>query len=456
MADAPQGTPSPSSPSSSAAVQEEASPSTLLSSSRQRSTRLRKHRIFYGLLVALLLLALPYVWRLWMYYRTHISTDNAYVAGDILPLSPQVAGTVLAIYVEEHQAVHVGQVLVQLDPREFDVRVKQAEAAMAMATAHVQQAKLEVPLMQESTESNTARTSASLRGANIAVQEARSNVEEAAAHLRTLQAAAATAQAESDAAASRLDIAEREAERMRRLLADGVIAQQQADTAASTLKTAQAQWRASQQRLRQAQAEVERMRADMQTRQQAIERARARMAEAQASLAGSQAQHQHVDIKQVQVDMALAALQQAQANLEFARLQLSYTALKAPVAGRIARKRVEVGQVVQVGRPLLAIVPLDNIWVEANFKETQLQYIRPGQKAILHIDAYPDQQFTGTVESISPGTGSVFSLLPPENATGNFVKVVQRIPIRIHLDSPQNSQIIVRPGMSVIATIDLQ
>jgi membrane fusion protein (multidrug efflux system) len=268
-----------------------------------------------------------------------------------------------------------------------------------------------------------------------------------------MDAAVAATQAEIDMAQTRLDMAHRELTRMQELLASGVAAQQQFDTADSTLKAAQAQWRASTQRLVQAQAEVERARVDLQTRQQAVERARARAAEAQAVYAGAQANRQSVDIKQVQVHTAQALLQQAQADLDFARLQLSYTTLQAPVAGVIARKRLEVGQVVQAGRPLLAVVPLQHVWVEANFKETQLRHMRPGQKATLKVDAYPHQVFTGTVESISPGTGAVFSLLPPENATGNFVKVVQRVPVKILLESSAASSAILRPGMSVVATV---
>jgi membrane fusion protein (multidrug efflux system) len=184
-----------------------------------------------------------------------------------------------------------------------------------------------------------------------------------------------------------------------------------------------------------------------------VERSQAHTAEAQAILAGAQANRQNVEIKQAQVETARALLQQAQADLEAVRLQRSYTTVRAPVAGVIARKHVEVGQVVQAGRPVLALVPLDHIWVEANFKETQLRHMRPGQTATLHVDAYPDRVFTGTVDSLSPGTGSVFSLLPPENATGNFVKVVQRLPVKILLDTPASAPFALRPGMSVIATV---
>jgi membrane fusion protein (multidrug efflux system) len=242
-------------------------------------------------------------------------------------------------------------------------------------------------------------------------------------------------------------------ERVQQLLTDGIAAQQQFDAADSALRTAQAEHRAAQQKRAQAQREIERAQVGLRTQRQAVERAQARVAEAQARFAGSQANRQNVDIKQAQVNVAQAQLQQAQANLAYAELQRSYTTLRAPVAGRTAKNNLEVGQVVQAGRPLLAIVAVQRIWVEANFKETQLRSMRPGQRATLHVDAYPDQIFTGLVESISPGAGSVFSLLPPENATGNFVKIVQRIPVKIILDDAAQGGPVLRPGMSVLATV---
>ncbi len=356
--------------------------------------------VLYGLLVVLLGLSTPYGWQLWQYYQTHESTDDAYVVGDIVPMSPQVNGTVLAVHVVDNQTVEANSILAQLDPRDFEARVKQVQAAVG-----------------------------------------------------TTEAAVAAAVAEIDMWHARREMAQAEFVRMQALRTDGVVSQQQFDAAESGLKSAQAQQRASQQRLAQAQAEVERARVDLQTRQHGVERSQARTAEAQAVLAGAQANRQTVDIKQAQVQTAQALLQQAQADLDTARLQLSYTTLRAPIAGVIARKRLEVGQVVQAGRPFLAIVPMYNLWVEANFKETQLRHMRPGQKASLRVDAYPDQVFTGIIESLSPGTGSVFSLLPPENATGNFVKVVQRLPIKILLDPSTSSQFVLRPGMSVIATV---
>ena len=412
-----------------------------------------KRLLWYGLLLALLGIGIPYGWRLWEYYRTHESTDDAYVVGDIVPISPRLAGTVLVVHVEEHQQIEAGVLLAQLDPRDFELRVQQAEAAVAVAAAQVRRAELEVPLMQDSTSSDTARTSATLRTAQSAQRESQLRTEEGQARLRTQEAAVATAQAEVERGQARLDMARIAFERARQLLADGVVAQQQFDEATSGRRAVEAEWRANQQKLEQAQRELERTRVELRTRHQAVEQAESRVAEAQALLTGSQANRQGVAIKHAQVQVARAQLQQAEADLEFARQQLAYTILRAPVAGVIAKKNLEIGQVVQAGRPVLAVVPVQDVWVEANFKETQLQHMRPGQKATLTVDAYPGQEFTGTVASISPGTGSVFSLLPPENATGNFVKVVQRVPVKIVLAPESSPGLLLRPGMSVLATV---
>lgn len=195
---------------------------------------------------------------------------------------------------------------------------------------------------------------------------------------------------------------------------------------------------------------------DLRTKRQAVQRAQAQEDEARAILAGTQAQAQNVDVKRAEVEVTRALLQQEQADLDFANLQLSYTTLRAPVAGVIAKNNLEVGQVVQTGGPLMAIVPLHYVWVEANCKETQLRHMRPGQPVTLHVDTYSGESFQGTVESISPGTGSVFSLLPPENATGNFVKIVQRIPVKIALENESLHGFVLRPGMSVIAVVKTQ
>jgi membrane fusion protein (multidrug efflux system) len=412
-----------------------------------------KRLVFYGCMLLVPLLAFPYGLHLWEYYRTHESTDDAYVVSDIVPISARITGIVQTVYVDDHQQVVAGQLLAQLDPRDFALRVQQAEAAVAVATAQVRRAALEVPLMAESTSSETARSSATLRTVQSAQRESQLRIEEAQARLRTQEAAVATAQAEVERSQARLDMARTAFERTRQLSADGVVAQQLFDEAHSNLRSVEAEWRAQQQKWEQAQRELTRTQVELRSRQQAVEQAQGRVAEARALLAGAHANQQNIDIKEAQVQVLQAQLQQVQAELEYARQQLAYTVLRASVAGVIAKKNLEIGQLVQAGRPVLAIVPIQDVRVEANFKETQLQHMRPGQKVDLTVDTYPGQHFTGTVASISPGTGSVFSLLPPENATGNFVKVVQRIPVKIVLDPIANPDTQLRPGMSVIATV---
>lgn len=428
-------------------------PETATSTPSPPQPHKRRRLVLFGLLAILLVIAIPYGWQLWQYYKSHESTDDAYVVGDIIPVSARLNGTVLAVHVMEHQSVEAGQLLAQLDPRDFELRSQQAESAVAVAAARLNRAQLEVPLAQESTNSDAARTSATVRGARSALQEARHRAEETRAQLRTRRAAVAEAEADVNRGQARFDMARIAQQRAQQLFADGVVAQQQFDEADIALRAARAVWHASQQKLAQAQSEVERAKVDLRVQLQAAERARAQVAEAQALLAGSQANRRSVDIKQAQVAVAQALLRQAQADLDYAKQQLAYTTLRAPVAGVVARKNLEVGQVIQAGRPLLALVPLQQVWVEANFKETQLHQMRPGQKAELEIDTYPGHVFTGTVESISPGTGAVFSLLPPENATGNFVKIVQRVPVKIVFDTAAQSDVLLRPGMSVIATV---
>ncbi len=400
-----------------------------------------------------LAVAAPYGWSLWQYYQVHESTDDAYVVGDIVPVSPRVAGTVLSVHVEDHQLVEVGQLLVRLDPREFEAKTQQARAAVQVAEARLRQAELEVTQEQDSTSSDTARTSATLQAARSVLRETQSEINEARAVLRTLETAVTVAQAEVDAQDAHQDMARTAFARARQLMDDGVVSQQQFDEAQNALQTTRAERRVAAQKLAQAQREVERARADLRTKQQAVARVRAREAEAQAIVAGSQANEQNVAIKQAEVAVVQAMLQQRRADLDYANLQLDYMVVRAPVAGVIAKNNAERGQVVQAGRPLMAIVPLGEVWVEANFKETQLRQMRPGQKATLKVDAYPGRVFNGAIESISPGTGAVFSLLPPENATGNFVKIVQRIPVIIVLDEASQNGETLRPGMSVIATV---
>ena len=423
---------------------------------RSRPMWLRKR--VWGTVFCLLLIAVgtPYGMHLWRYYQTHETTDDAYVTGDIVPISARVSGTVMAVHAAEHQQVEDGQLLAELDPDDFAARVAQTEAVVAVAQARLRHAELQVQLTQDSTSNDTVRTGATLQAARSALREAQHGAERAEAHLRTWEAAVAAAQADVDTHEVHVAMAQTGFERVQNLLTDGVVAQQQFDQANSALEAAKGEKRAKEEHLRQTRSELASAEVDLRRQREAVQREEAKVAEAQALLEGSQTQHQNVAIQEAEVKVAQALLQQAEADLAYAKLQLQYTTLQAPVAGVIAKKNLEVGQVVQPGRPLLAMVPVQDVWVEANFKETQLQHMRPGQRATLHVDAYPDEVFAGTVESLSPGTGSVFSLLPPENATGNFVKVVQRVPVKIRIEPSAAPGVMLRPGMSVVATVNTE
>ena len=415
-----------------------------------------KSLVTVSLVLVLLAAGTPYGIEQWQYYHIHESTDDAYVVGNINPISAQVGGTVLTVHIENHQRVEAGQVLAQLDPQDFESQVRQAEAEVAMAEADLNRAKMAVEWERQSGASEAAQTRAAVQEAQSQVEESQHDIEESQAFLRMQEAAVAVAQADTDSQQALLELARMDDERLQALLNDGVVARQLVDEAGARLRAAQAVLRASQRKHTKAERELTRAQIVLRTRQQARLQAIARLAGAEAVASQQQANEQKIDMKQAQVQIRQAQLKQKQVALAQAHVQLAQTTLRAPTSGVIAKSNLEVGQVVQSGQPLLAIVPLHDVWVEANYKETQLHRMQAGQAVRLEVDAYPGQVFTGTVESISPGTGSAFSLLPPENATGNFVKVVQRVPVKIALTPQPLEGAILRPGMSVVATIDLR
>jgi membrane fusion protein (multidrug efflux system) len=265
--------------------------------------RPRRKVFFYVLLAVSLAVGIPYGLKLWTYYQTHESTDDAYVVGDIVPVSSRINGTVESVHADGNQWVESGQLLARLDPRDFEARVAQAKATVDVAAARLRSAEIEVGLAQESTTSDTDRTSATLRGARSSLREAQNRTEEARAQKRTREAAVSACRADVDMLQARLDVAQLAFDRAQRLTEVGVLAKQQFDVAEGELRAARAEWRASQEKLTQAQSEVERCEVDLRAQEQAVEGARAGVAEAKAVLAGSEAQHQSVDIKHAQVGL---------------------------------------------------------------------------------------------------------------------------------------------------------
>jgi membrane fusion protein (multidrug efflux system) len=321
----------------------------------------------------------------------------------------------------------------------------------------VRAARAELPVTRDMTRSQVDEARAVLEGSRVSVRASESAVDEARAKLDSKRSAAAAMKAEVTASQSAQRKAVRDLERMQLLMKNDYVSRRDHDDALAQLETANANLDAVERRLTQTEKEVQQSEAELASRVLAIEQSRQKVAEVRGTLAKVEGQQGQVSIKAAEVARAEAVLRAAQADLATAELNVEHSVVRAPTDGVVSKRGVEIGQVVQPGQPLLALVPLQDVWVIANFKETQLTRIRPGQKAEIKVDSFPGSVFLGTVNSISAGTGSRFSLLPPENATGNWVKVVQRVPVKIQLDGKTvgNPQPL-RAGMSAVVTVRLR
>ena len=410
-----------------------------------------------GLAAAVALIVAAYGGYVWWQSRKHVATDDAYVEGNIVVISAKVPGHVAEIRVDDNRAVKTGDLLLRIDPRDYAARRDQARAAVAVATANQQATRSETQLTRETTAAQVEEARAALESARVAEQAAQSAVAETRATLEAKHAATAAMNAEVVGWQSTQRQTAREKERMRRLLQGGFVSQRDFDQAEMAAATAAATLEATQKRLGQAEKEAQQAEAALTSRILAVSQARQRINEARAALGRVESQRRQVTVKEAEIERSVAALSQAQADLAFAELQLGQAEVRAPADGVVSKKSVEVGQVVQMGQPLLALVPLQDVWVVANFKETQLSRVRPGMPATVEIDTFPGQVFHGTVDSLSAGTGARFSLLPPENATGNWVKVVQRIPVKIRLDPRElGNPHVLRAGMSAYVVIQVK
>lgn len=369
----------------------------------------------------------------WLHYQDRVSTDDATVDGHVTAIAPKVSGTVLDVLVRDNQPVKAGQVLVKIDPRDYQARLDLAKAGVLQAQGQANSAREVVPWTNDTTQSNVAAAQAELANAQADLERSRIAAEQAAgSDLAYAQANVQSKQASNDRAQT--DLA-----RMKPLLDKAEISGQQYDGYLAAARVAESELQAAREKLASAQKEAA-------IRKAGLGSAESRVAHAQAQVQASVANRKQVPIRTSDAGTASAAVAAARANLEAAELQLSYTTISAPIDGVVTRKSVETGQTVAPGQSLMAIIPLSDVWVTANFKETQLANVRPGQRAEIKVDMY-GKSVTGHVDSIAGATGSRLSLLPPENATGNFVKVVQRIPVKILVD-PQN-QLTLRPGMNV-------
>jgi membrane fusion protein (multidrug efflux system) len=373
-----------------------------------------------------------------------------------IPYRLGASGTVVEVPAVDNRDVKAGEVLVRLDPKDYEVALAQARAAADAAKADLDNSLVNVPLTDETTQSLVHQAEAALAAAQDANQVAVHDLEERRGQLKAKQAAeaatkAAVRMAEADLERSRLD-----RNRTKELVDSKMIAQQDYDHAEAAFQSAQAALDASRQKVRQASEEILQAEATVRSQTATVAQTQRRGEEAKAALANARSQRQQVKVRQTQVEAARGRLAQAMANLRQAELNLEYATIRAPVGGRVTKKTVEVGQGVQPGQPLLALVDLDGVWVVANYKETDLTKVQAGQRATVVVDTYPGTVFKARVDSIQAGSGAVFSLLPPENATGNFVKVVQRIPVKLVFEPGENARHLLVPGMSVIPTINLR
>jgi membrane fusion protein, multidrug efflux system len=365
----------------------------------------------------------------WLHSRQYEDTDDAQVDGDIHPISARINGTVLAVNprVEENRFVAAGTVLIDVDPADYKAAVASAQAEVDRLGANAAASSAEVPVQ-------SANAIGQWRVAEAAVAQARQSVATEVANLRAAKARVDQAQANA---------AKTEADRQRysNLLAKQEISRSEYDQRATDSRNAHAALDAAQ--------------ADVTAAEGRVAQARAGVAQQEANLDKARTAPQQIAEVRARFGSANADLAKAAAQLETAKLNLSYTHVVAPVSGIVGHKSVESGQRVQPGQELLTIVEVDDAWITANFKETQLRLMRPGQPARIHVDSY-GVDLAGHVESIAAATGARFSLLPPENASGNFVKVVQRLPVRIRLDHAQEPQRPLRPGMSVDVAVKVR
>jgi len=377
----------------------------------------------------------------WRYLNTYETTDDAQIDGHINAISARIAGNVMDVRAEDQQYVNAGDVLVRLDPRDYEVALAKAQADLGDAEAALESSRIDIPI-------TTTNTASQLKTATSSRADATAFVLGSQRQLTASRARLESAQAQVREAEANLKKATDDAARYKLLVDKNEIPRQQYETAVSTAAAAQAALDARVAAVREAEQNIV-------VAQSAVVQATQRITQADASIDSAMTAPKQVAVSEARAKSALAQVDQKKALVEQAKLNLSYCTIIAPVAGIVGKKTVELGHNISPGQQLMALVPLDDIWVIANFKETQLNRMQAGQRVRVAVDAY-GREYTGKIVAVGGASGSRFSVLPPENATGNYVKVVQRIPVRINLDAGQNSDHRLRPGMSVEPKVYLE
>lgn len=384
----------------------------------------KKRKTF--LIVAIVVVVLFASVLLWRYLSSYESTDDAQADVHLYPVSARISGYVVKVNVGDNQWVQKGDVLVEIDPKDYEVAVAQAQANLANAEATAQSLNITVPITSVNSSSQLKSTSSDIVNASAGITASQRQL--TAAHAQLEEAEANDVKAQDDLHRYKLLVDKRE------------VAEQVYDQALAAARSST--------------AAVSAARANESAAEQFVQQAQSRLVQADANHQYAETGPQQVSSSRARARAAIADVEEKRAVLEQAQLNLQYTKIVAPVSGEV-NKTVVVGLNVQSGQQLLTVVPLDEVWITANFKETQLKYMRVGQKAEIHVDS-TGQKFKGHVDSIAGATGPLFSLLPPENATGNYVKIVQRIPVKIILESGENREHQLRPGMNVVPDVYLK
>jgi membrane fusion protein (multidrug efflux system) len=401
----------------------------------------RKKRTIRLVVLALLVVAAVVAIPVFAYYSVRESTDDAQVDGHVIPISSRIGGNILSVLVNDNQEVRAGQELVRLDPADYKVAFEQSQAQLLSAEAGISESEQNVPLTTINTTSSISTSISQEQQANAALAAAQQAVDAARAALNASNAT--LAQRQADFVKAQKDLA-----RMKALVDKDEVSRQDYDSAVAAADGSAAQ--------------VEVARAGIVSAQHNLDQSIAQVDEAKARVSGAAIQRrQSEQLQSKQRAVSVARFQSAKAdsaqrraNVEQAKLNLEYTVIKAPVDGVVSRKSAEPGMQIAAGQQLMALVPLDDVWVTAYFKETQLKKMRVGQKVEIEVDAYGgSRNYRGHVDSIAAASGAKFSLLPPENATGNYVKVVQRVPVKIVLEPGENRDHRLLPGMSVTPTV---
>ncbi len=395
-------------------------------------------RIFF-VIVVLSLISGGYLF--WLHLSKFESTDDAQVDGQLYAISSRVSGHVIEVKVDDETPVKAGDVLVVLDPKDYEVAVAKARADLADAVANYQSSRTDVPI-------TSVNTRSTLTNANSARLDASAGVSGSERQLGAARARLTTAQANVRVAQANFTKATQDVERYKQLVSKDEISKQQYDQAVAAMDAARATLDAQN-------AVVNEASQNIQVAEKNVEQAQTRVQQADAQIQAALTWPEQMKATEAKAQSAAAKVEQQKALLDQAELNLKYTTIVAPGDGIVGKKNVAEGQNIAAGQELMAVVPVEGLWITANFKETQLEKMRVGQTVKITVDAY-NREYTGKVQRISGASGARFSLLPPENATGNYVKVVQRIPVRIALDPGQDSDHLLRQGMSVTPRVQLQ